>query len=324
MTPPLHPILPDDHYTTLLSYLHPSPSTALELDILPSISPPQILHDPPALALPKSLLVACYISARNIFLSYTTVPQNKSTTEEEKALKATRVIQLYDPTHISAANFRKRWLLRFSERDGDEVGKEEGKKAVREELCWLESLLTSPLPKHAKAETLWAQRGWVVWRFFDTVVDEDALGAGGGERGNGCRMGRLWERELRIVMKAGETHPRNYHAWEYARRLFGSLFLGRYGAILGLRGRKICWEESVKKVHKWCLMHPRDVSGWTFLVFLLRKVLEDENKDWVDVKKSAEVVRVLWETREFVRKYDWKGESVEWFLKAVDILGLEQ
>ncbi len=37
-----------------------------------------------------------------------------------------------------------------------------------------------------------------------------------------------------------------------------------------------------------------------------------------------EVQRVVRETREWVRKYEWKGESVEWFLKGVAQLGLER
>ena len=37
-----------------------------------------------------------------------------------------------------------------------------------------------------------------------------------------------------------------------------------------------------------------------------------------------EVRRVVKETREWVGKYQWKGESVEWFLKGVAELGIEK
>lgn len=38
---------------------------------------------------------------------------------------------------------------------------------------------------------------------------------------------------------------------------------------------------------------------------------------------EEEVKIVVRETREWVRKYEWKGESVEWFLKGVEQLGIE-
>lgn len=126
-------------------------------------------------------------------------------------------------------------------------------------------------------------------------------GAGEGEVESGGRadgaVESLWDRELEVVMKAGERHPRNYYAWGYARDLLGEL--AEEGLARGAVGR----------VHRWCLQHPRDVSGWAFLEFLLREIGDE-----------GEVRRVVWETREFVRKYEWRGESIEWFLKAVQRL----
>lgn len=75
------------------------------------------------------------------------------------------------------------------------------------------------------------------------------------------------------------------------------------------------------EVHKWCLMHPRDISGWAFLVFWMR-----EAKGYSAWRESGgededEVRRVVRETEVWVRRYDWEGESVEWFLKACADLG---
>ena len=71
-------------------------------------------------------------------------------------------------------------------------------------------------------------------------------------------------------------------------------------------------------------MHPRDISGWAFLVFWLGKmreqVLQLRSREG---EVEGEVGRVVAETREWLRKYAWNGESVEWFLKAVNELGLE-
>ncbi len=50
------------------------------------------------------------------------------------------------------------------------------------------------------------------------------------------------------------------------------------------------------------------MSGWAFLAFLLGRV------DGVGEKERGRVVQ---DTRAFVRKYKWRGESVEWFLKVI-------
>lgn len=62
-------------------------------------------------------------------------------------------------------------------------------------------------------------------------------------------------------------------------------------------------------------MHPRDVSGWGFLVFLMA------SEETVD--GDSDGGRIVRETTEWVRKYEWEGESVEWFLKAVGQLQLD-
>lgn len=103
-------------------------------------------------------------------------------------------------------------------------------------------------------------------------------------------------------MRAGERHPRNYYAWNYARQLLATLSERSEDSTAELaRG-------SVEVVKKWCLGHPRDVSGWAFLAFLLGRV------DRVGAEGGERVVR---ETRAFVRKFQWRGESVEWFLKVM-------
>ena len=172
---------------------------------------------------------------------------------------------------------------------------------MQQELKFLESLLTSPLKKHTKAPTLWAQRGWVVGTFWDDVLalykDE------GEEAGILWAVKRIWDGELGVVMRAGERHPRNYYAWQYARVLF-RLVRGK------LIGQDVV--EGLERVKGWCFLHPRDISGWGFLMFLVHVVVEGGG--------GEEVRRVVRETREWVRKYGWKGESVEWFLKGVEYL----
>lgn len=112
--------------------------------------------------------------------------------------------------------------------------------------------------------------------------------------------------------------------------------------------RKCLVENSVAEVQKWCFAHPRDISGWAFLSFLLRESCYDsppppppphpphpptvsnfavaamdngsskgaERAETVTANEDA-ARRVVAETKEFVRKFGWKGASVEWFLKTM-------
>ena len=195
---------------------------------------------------------------------------------------------------------------------------------------FLESLVTSPLSKHAKSSTLWAQRLWVVRNFFSRLaMRERAADNGGDDDDDGAvqvmdkRHGvrGFWDRELVIVMKAGERHPRNYYAWQYARQLFSYVrseyptFGPWYGDLL---------HDGVGLVRRWCLMHPRDISGWAFLVFLLEQLRNEGYDEGVKRKVLEDGVGVSGsETKEFASKYEWKGESIEWFLKAMRKLDLE-
>jgi len=295
-------------YTHLLSIIHAPTASPLEIDILPSSHNFQILYDPisASLGIPKALLIPLYVHAHNIFFSHLPSPSPQPLqNREEEAYNATTILLLHDPSHTTALNFRKRRLLALKpHKSGFE-------NAVQQELHFLTSLLTSPLVKHNKASTLWAHRLWVV-RLAPgglRVGCEEGRGEGGdGEKGlEGSEwegpVRRYWDEELEVVMKAGERHPRNYYAWGYARDLLRELA----GEGLARGG--------VGRVQRWCLQHPRDVSGWAFLEFLLREVGSEGREGG-----EEEVRRVVWETREFVRKYEWRGESIEWFLKSVQRL----
>lgn len=141
---------------------------------------------------------------------------------------------------------------------------------------------------------------------------------------------RLYTTELHTVMRAADRHPRNYYAWGYARALFThlttlsptknpsptSLILPLSLALSVLR-----------LVHSWCMTHPRDISGWTFLVFLIQRLgLGPEDKpiggcsfEDIDMQLAArkEVNRILSATTEAAERFGWRGESVRWFLKSV-------
>lgn len=143
---------------------------------------------------------------------------------------------------------------------------------------------------------------------------------------------------MSIVMAAGDRHPRNYYAWGYARHL--PIFAGegnssRAKSSAAARGL-------LASVHAFCLSHPRDISAWAFLVFLFRwlgwpfgsllpaasraaiGLIEEEEEEGGEEEGEGEeegslraMEGVVWGTREFVRKYEWRGESVGWFLGMV-------
>ena len=143
----------------------------------------------------------------------------------------------------------------------------------------------------------------------------------------------FWDRELAIVMKAGDRHARNYHAWQYARQL-SALLVVRCSAGSELAGRRRrrrrrhvveegLLRESVGTVRGWCLMHPRDISGWTFLFSLLERLRDGGCDGGAHGDVGGEIGISTRETQEFTRKYEWKGESIDWFLKAVKTLNID-
>lgn len=321
------PLIHDDAYAQLITALHPSPPAVLEIEVLPSSFPPQILHESSAVGVPKSLLVPLYLKARKTFFDHVS---SRDSASYHAALQATTITLLFDPNHLTAANFRKRHIQRLSgdqrtEKDYDDEDAGNLAEAVHHELSFLESLVTSPLSRHAKSSTLWAQRLWIVRNFFRLATGERATDEAIRLRGMRHGVRGFWDEELVIVMKAGERHPRNYYAWQYARELFWLVHERRPGLVEGVRRDWKFLGQSSRLVHVWCLMHPRDVSGWAFLVFSLKR-LRIEGCDEGDKREKVEdqIEVFASETKEFVKKYDWKGESMEWFLKIMKRLDIDE
>lgn len=112
---------------------------------------------------------------------------------------------------------------------------------------------------------------------------------------------------------------------------------------------------SIFQVQKWCLAHPRDISGWTFLEYLLTTGLGWEHEggreggdgmmkkkceggggglesrakgkgrsegNGISSKEVDEIVRrVVKDSEDFVSKFQWKGDSLAWFLSAMGAAG---
>ena len=212
-------------------------------------------------------------------------------------MQATRVILLFDPEHITAANFRKRWILstKAQKEDGDPDGYT---KAVIRELVFLDSILTSPLHRQSKSPTLWHHRAWLLNLLLPIKLVEPS----------GEPFLTSVRSELDAVLKAGEQHPKNYYAWQYARRLFTKV------EHLHATGSDHSWKNSYHAffvtctllVKAWCCKHPSDISGWTFLQSLLPQL-----------KSIPRRRRIVKQVLEYAINLQLEQESLWVFLRTV-------
>ncbi len=195
------------------------------------------------------------------------------------------------------------------------------------------------------------------------AAEEKILGRGGEIAGSAhSTLQHLYMTELHIVMRAGERHPRNYYAWGYARALFAFILTIRssspnhhipsssFSAFPSDSAPKSESESAastalplvlsvLRLTHNWCMAHPRDISGWTFLIFLIQKLgsidvpsgngstaettVGDVDRDGsMQGAARSEVNRILHATKEAAKRFHWRGESVKWFFGAVEKLSL--
>lgn len=234
-------------YEALAKYFKAHDKQVVEIEVLPpAIQPPDgiLLQDGHCLGVPKKILALAYIEARSRFFV-----NAKDGDYHSIALDATKVILLFDPEHLSAANFRKRRLVALQA----ETSLEEQfvyRKAVKYEFCFLDSILTSPLHRQSKSPTLWYHRFWLL----ELLCPNSLQGVPKQLRTD------FWRTELSTVYKSGERHPKNYYAWQYARRLMDR--------IDDLQATTDC----AQSVKAWCQKHPSDISGWSFLAHLTAKL----------------------------------------------------
>ncbi|KAF9693557.1 hypothetical protein EKO04_008514 [Ascochyta lentis] len=249
-------------YESLSRYLQEHENEVVEIEILPpAIQPPDgiLMQDGSSLGVQKKVLVMAFLAARQTFF------ENKSNSQvDPKALQATKIMLLFDPEHVTAANFRKRRLLAL--RDAGELL--EFQKGLHTELCFLDSILTSPLHRQTKSPTLWYHRSWLL-RLIAPLESKSA---------SGKRIATIISAAFDSISKSGDRHPGNYYAWQYARRLV--LTLVRVAAEVDAPFPSD-WVVSAftDKVCAWCFKHPSDISGWSFLLFLLERLDPIEERD---------------------------------------------
>ncbi|KND92861.1 Protein prenyltransferase alpha subunit repeat-containing protein 1-B [Tolypocladium ophioglossoides CBS 100239] len=227
------------------------------------------LQDGNAVAIPKLRLVQAFIHARQTLFRCLQANENHS---NQDIRKATAVVLLMDPEHLTAANARKRFLT------SSLPGAENAAKILHDEKFFIDSLLTSRLHRHTKSPILWSHRRWLTEQFLQVGIATD-----------------IAEDLKSVVFVAAERHPRNYYAWCHARHLINSVDPGNKQP-----GPNVSTVMADTK--RWCFSHYDDVSGWMFLLFLLRR--------W-----PQEATSTVTETLKLAESFHWRNESVWYFLR---------
>ncbi|KAF6814931.1 hypothetical protein CSOJ01_03761 [Colletotrichum sojae] len=248
----------------------------LEIEILGRSHPigphENYLRDDNAVAIPKLRLVQAFLVARSILQAHL----EGGPVESNRLRLATCALLLMDPEHLTAANTRKRLLQNELSATSDPSS------VLRREKWFVDSLLTSRLHRHTKSPTLWSHRRWLAGQMrtanVTIAIPQDVEN---------------------VIMIAAERHPRNYYAWTHARWLTKTF-------------RATCMGEELMSlilgVKKWCFRHHTDVSGWSFLVFLLA-----ESQAEGDCQAHRLVFK---ETLDLADSLRWANESVWWFLRT--------
>ncbi|KAK4107156.1 protein prenylyltransferase [Canariomyces notabilis] len=268
---------PTAAYQAISDVLMSSRDGLLEIEILGPThlgAGQYVVRDGSAVGIPKIGLVKAFLVARKHLRDHL---DGATPLTEDAVLAATAVILLLDPEYLTAANSRKRLIQRQLSLDGDAHSR------LQRERRFVDSLLTSRLHRHTKSPTLWSHRRWLLGEFQKFGMPVDALGD-----------------ITTVVFVAGERHPRNYYAWCHARLLVS----------LDKRPND---QEILAAVKTWCFQHHTDISGWSFLHFLLRL---DDGRD------TEAACSIFDEVLKLVSSLSLANESVWVFLRTLAASGL--
>lgn len=256
---------PQAAYDSISSVLiSPPPSGRLEIEILgkgiPLPEGTYVLQDGISVGVSKLGLVQAFLIARNILQDHILDGSSSSSspqTDDGTLFAATAVILLMDPEFLTAANTRKR-LIQKQLLDDNQMAW----TVLTKEKAFLDSLLTSRLHRHTKSPTLWNHRRWMVGHYSSRGLMVDVVG------------------DIKnVVSVAGERHPRNYYAWCHARYLAG--ILGREDSD---------YENLVMAIKRWCCEHHNDISGWSFLYYLLDNLGRSRQNTRIISSRFSEVL----------------------------------
>lgn len=250
----------------------------LEVEILGKSHPLEpgtfLLQDGNAIAVSKYGLVQAFFVARKIFQRHISA---ENTLSSDGLLAVTSVVLLMDPEHLTAANARKKLAV-----SAGAASEERLLEAIERDMFFVDSLLTSRLHRHTKSPTLWSHRRWLV----ETAARHGA-------------QHNVAESLEKVVMVAGQRHARNYYAWCHARWLTNNrpeVQDGQEDPVL---------RELLEPTKRWCFRNHTDISGWSYLHFVLAKL---------DVAKASAVFE---EAAKIAVSLQWTNESTWVFLRTL-------
>ncbi|KAB8606227.1 hypothetical protein FH972_025857 [Carpinus fangiana] len=288
-----------------------STTKCLEIEILhPSFTLPgqdaSVQRDGHCVAIPKKLLALAFLHARQNFLDQYSV-DHEDRKQRKSLFSLSRMMLMYDPEVYTATNFRK---VAASIKDQDFV----------DEINIIGAFLTSPLPRHTKSPNLWSYRFWFFTRhanIYDQIVRycNECLNPLHQSHASQLTIRtQVWhmfvKSELAVVHMAGEKHPKNYYAFDYARKLlcysianirqFPQDAVKEHDAI-------ISYVNEIATIHHdWCLQHPSDCSGWSYLTYLLETTFPYLTTTSVIISRTIERICTL----------AWTGDSMWMFIKS--------
>ncbi|PWY63487.1 hypothetical protein BO83DRAFT_157712 [Aspergillus eucalypticola CBS 122712] len=298
-------------------------NNVLEIEILPPGLGP-LLQDGNSVGITKKYLVQAFVTARRIFFDTSSepfyfsdagghederkAPQNESLLQKRRddLLNASEIILLFDCEHLTACSWRKRRLAALRQRAGSADAGYTCREMLTRELDTEMSLLTtyicSPLHRHTKSPTLYNHRLWVLRQMLSDssgrlIRREDDREIVSNQE--------VLKKELSVVLRSGELHPKNYYGFTYVRQLLDILSGGDedQGASARLAA------SIIPEVLDWCIAHPSDISGWMFTLRLL---------DWAGDEKTRtdSIDRVL----RFALDVGWEGESIWTFVNLATMM----
>lgn len=278
----------------------------LEIEILSPESGP-LLQDGLCIGITKAALVKAFLVARQKFFDYLVHPSRSEANTLTDGINefdiATQIILLFDCEHVTACNWRKRYISSSLQEYVNRDDSRSLEDLLQGERTLMDSFQCSPLHRHTKSPTLWQHRLWIMTKSLtlresnvvDFKISKDSLR-------------QLILEELDVVCKSGQLHPRNYYAFSYMRQLHALIC-----HFSGSDSQAILLELAIAMVEpmlKWCLSNPSDISGWMYLFYLLN-CDSDMQKDSL----SREREQVMKRTIHFaVQIATWEGESLWTFV----------
>jgi len=267
-------------YRDIVSALCSDKLQLLEIELLGKSHPlpagTNVLVEGNNIAIPKTTLVQAFVVARRIFFN---LVRNCPVEKRQDLWNASAVVLLMDPEHITAANARKRLIQSYQEGPKAEL-----ETVLGNELVFVDSYLTSRLHRHTKSPTLWGHRRWLLEVYQSANMEHNIV------------------QDLKTtVLIAAERHPKNYYAWSHMRWLI---------QMFGVEGETD--SEIVSLVKDWCLRHPADTSGFSFLLFYLSRSASSEHAPQTEAS-----TRVCKEVLDLAVSFKWTHESVWVFLRSL-------